>query len=64
MPHLIVAMYIWNVCAICIDCNYVHLEDKYCLTEVLQYIYFQKGRGAIRADFGPKSEINFVAITI
>ena len=23
-----------------------------------------KGRGAIRADFGPKSEINFVAITI
>ena len=23
-----------------------------------------KGRGAIRADLGPKSEINFVAITI
>ena len=26
--------------------------------------FFSKGRGAIRADFGPKSELNFVAITI
>ena len=27
-------------------------------------VFYSKGRGAIRADFGPMSEINFVVITI
>ena len=33
-------------------------------TLLLFSFFFMKGRGAIRADFGPMSEINFVVITI
>ena len=39
------------------------MDDLFHQSSEKQTILPQKGRGAIRADFGPMSEINFVVIT-
>ena len=40
------------------------ITPKKCLNRDKKSLFKWKGRGAIRADFGPMSEINFVVVTI